>query len=132
MNCFACLLEAPLNYREIAMTIDIIDVNENLRRITLAGRLDIPGTDEIATRFAAAAASAARRVVVDLTAVSFLASIGIRALIANARALQAKGGRMVLFIGGNDMVAKTLETTGIDVLIPMFTDAAEAEKAAVN
>ena len=38
---------------------------------------------------------------------------------------------MVLFVGGNPAVTKTLEATGIDALIPMFADAAEAEKAAL-
>lgn len=111
------------------MAIEHIDVSETLRHITITGRLDIPGTDEIATKFAALAASANRRVVVDLSAVSFLASIGIRAIITNAKALQARGGRMVLVVGDNVTVAKTLETTGIDALIPMFSDAASADKA---
>ena len=113
------------------MTISHEDINENLRRISISGRLDIAGTDEIATRFAALAASAKRRVIVDLSAVSFLASIGIRSLIANAKALQQRGGKMVLFVGDNATVTMTLETTGIDTLIPMFADAAEAEKAAI-
>ena len=69
--------------------------------------------------------------VVDLTAVTFLASIGIRALITNAKALQQRGGKMVLFVGENAAVAKTLETTGIDALIPMFSDALAAEKEAL-
>ena len=112
------------------MTIRFQDITENLRRISISGRLDIAGTDEIATTFAALAASARRRVIVDLSAVSFLASIGIRALIANAKALQNRGGKMVLFVGDNASVRMTLEITGIDALIPMFNDAAEAEKAA--
>ena len=113
------------------MTIDFDDSKDNLRRITISGRLDIPGTDEIATKFSALAASAQRRVVVDLKAVSFLASIGIRAIISNAKALQQRGGKMVLFVGDNATVATTLEITGIDDLIPMFSDAAEAEQAAL-
>lgn len=122
----------PSDTRGIAMAIEIMDVNEKLRRIALTGRLDIAGTDEIATTFAAAACSGGRRVVVDMTAVSFLASIGIRALISNAKALQSNGGRMVLFVGGNKTVAKALETTGIDALIPVFADATRAEKAVLN
>jgi anti-anti-sigma factor len=113
------------------MAITFEDVNETLRRIALSGRLDIPGTDEVATKFAALATAGARRVVVDLTAVSFLASIGIRALLINAKSLQQKGGRMVLHVGGNAAVSRTLEATGIDALIPMYADAAEAEKAAL-
>jgi anti-anti-sigma factor len=113
------------------MTINFEDVNENFRRIAITGRIDILGTDAIATKFTALSATANRRVVVDLSAVSFLASIGIRALISNAKALQQRGGRMVLLVGDNAAVAKTLESTGIDTLLPMFTDAVEADKAAL-
>jgi anti-sigma B factor antagonist len=113
------------------MSIDFEDVSDNFRRISIGGRLDIPGTDAISTSFAALAASSNRRVVVDLTNVTFLASIGIRALITNAKALQMRGGKMVLFVGDNGAVARTLETTGIDTLIPMFTDAAKADEAAI-
>lgn len=113
------------------MAIDFDDSKENLRRITITGRLDIPGTDEIATKFAALSASAQRRVVVDLSAVSFLASIGIRAIITNAKAVQQRGGKMVLFVGDNTTVATTLDVTGVDDLIPMFADAGEAEQAAL-
>jgi anti-sigma B factor antagonist len=115
--------------RDVAITFE--DVNESLRRIALSGRMDIPGTGEIETRFAALASASARRVVVDLTAVSFLASIGIRALISNAKALQQKGGRLVLHVGQNEAVAKTLVATGIDALIPMYQDVGEAERAAL-
>lgn len=121
----------PIIRMQSIMAIEFLDISDTLRRISITGRLDIAGTDEIANKFAALAASADKRVVVDLAGVSFLASIGIRAIITNAKALQHRGGRMVLFVGENSSVAKTLETTGIDTLIPMFTSAAEAEKAAV-
>ena len=72
------------------MSIQYSDDSYHFRRISISGRLDIAGTDAIATQFTALAASAPRRVIVDLTAVSFLASIGIRALITNAKALQQR------------------------------------------
>jgi anti-anti-sigma factor len=125
-----CLFQT--NYGiNLIMPIDFEDETDNLRRISITERLDIQGTEEIATKFAALTASAKRRVVLDLTNVTFLASIGIRAVITNAKALQQRGGKMVLFVGNNKAVTKTLEATGIDVLIPMFADAAEAEKAAL-
>lgn len=113
------------------MAITYEDVSESFRRIALSGRLDGPGTAEIATKFAALATAAKYRVVVDLTGVSFLASIGIRAVLSGAKAAQRNGGRMVLYVGGNSAVTKTLEATGIDALIPTFADAADAEKAAL-
>jgi anti-anti-sigma factor len=113
------------------MSIEFDDSKENIRRITISGRLDIPGTDQIATKFSALSASAQRRVVVDLTGVSFLTSIGIRAIITNAKALQHRGGKLVLFVGDNAVVSKTLEATGIDDLIPMYDNISEAEVAAL-
>lgn len=109
--------------------ISFEDVNENFRRISISGRLDILGNDAIAQKFTTLAATASRRVVVDLSNVSYLASIGIRALITNAKALKQRGGKMVLFVGNNAVVTKVLETTRIDVLIPMFADAAAADQA---
>jgi len=113
------------------MSIDFLDVDENLRRITLDGRLDIQGTEAISMKFTALASTAKRSVVVDLVAVNFLASMGIRELITNAKALQKRGGRMTLFVGDNALVAKILETTNINELLPMFANLAEAEKAAI-
>lgn len=108
------------------------DLNENLRLITISGRLDIEGTNEIETAFAALACTENKRIIVDLTAVSFLASFGIRALISNAKAQQRRGGRMVLLVGENVNVSKTLEATGIDALLPMFSEISEASTAALS
>ncbi len=113
------------------MPIEHIDVSDTLRRVSLTGRLDIAGTEAISLQFTAVAASSQRRIVVDLSAVNFLASIGIRAIVANARAIQQRGSRMVLFVGDNAAVAKTLEATGIDTVIPMFTELSAAEQAAL-
>jgi len=113
------------------MPIDFEDCSNQLRRITLTGRLDLAGTAEIDSKFAALSAAAQRRVLVDLTGVTFLASIGIRSLITNAKAQQNRGGRMVLLVGDNAPVARTLEATGIDALIPIFTSFTEAEQAAL-
>jgi anti-anti-sigma factor len=111
--------------------ISSIDVGDNFRRIAILGRLDIAGSDSISLKFAAFSVATGKRVLVDLSGVTFLASIGIRSIISNAKALQARGGRMVLFVGGNAPVSKTLETTGVDALIPMFADAGQAEAAAL-
>lgn len=111
------------------MPIDFEELSTNFRLIKLSGRLDIPGTGEIEGKFAALASTDKHRIVVDLTAVSFLASIGIRTLISNAKAQQQRGGKMVIFVGDNAAVAKTLELTGIDALIPMFKTMGEAEQA---
>jgi anti-anti-sigma factor len=105
------------------------DTSHDVRRISLSGRLDTAGSEEIADELASLAASAHRGVVVDLSQVTFLSSMGIRALISAAKARQANGGRMVLLVDGSDVVVRTLEATGVDELIPVYDDAEDAERA---
>jgi anti-sigma B factor antagonist len=114
------------------MPITFDDSTEAVRRIQLSGRLDIPGIEAVSAAFAELSVSTGRHVVVDLSGVTFLVSFGIRELITNAKAIQQRGGRMVICVGGNGAVSKTLETTGIDTLIPTFADTAQADAAALG
>jgi anti-sigma B factor antagonist len=113
------------------MSISHEDIGENLRRIVISGRLDIPGTDEIATKLAALSNSTKKGVVVDLTSLQFLASIGIRALISSAKTVKQRGGKMVLVVLSGSSVVLSLEATGVNELIPVFKSAADAERAAL-
>lgn len=113
------------------MSITYDDVGNDLRRISITGRLDLPGTDSIAAKLVELTAAPKKGVVVDLSALRFLASIGISALITSAKAVQQRGGKMVLVVSEGSSVGMSLEATGVDELIPVFDDASEAEKAAV-
>ena len=114
------------------MPITFEDTNDVLRHIRLTGRLDIPGIDAISQTFTQLSEHSKRGNVVDLSGVTFLVSFGIRELIANAKLIQQRGGRMVVFVGDNKAVYKTLETTGIASLIPTFIDAVQADRAALE
>jgi anti-anti-sigma factor len=113
------------------MPISYDDVGDKLRRIVITGRLDMPGTDSVAARLEELIAAPNKGVVVDLSSVNFLASIGIRALITSAKAVQQRGGKMVLVVNGGSSVLMSLEATGVDQLIPVFKNTADAERAAV-
>jgi anti-anti-sigma factor len=101
------------------------DLPGGIACVALDGRLDAAGADAIGTRFTAATAAAGRPVVVDLSGVSFIASLGIRLLIANARALSQKGTAMVLY-GASEDVGSVLRDAAIDQLIPCVDTQAEA------
>lgn len=113
------------------MSISYEDIGNDLRRIAISGRLDMPGTDSVASQLVELTAAPKKGVVVDLSAVRFLASIGIRALITSAKAVQHRGGKMVLVVSDGSTVRMSLEATGVDELIPVFASAADAERAAV-
>ena len=114
------------------MPISFDDADETLRYIRLTGRLDMTGIDAISEIFTELSVATHRQVIVDLSGVNFLVSFGIRELITNAKLIQQRGGRMIIFVGDNKAVLKTLETTGIDTLIPTFVDAAQADRAALE
>jgi anti-anti-sigma factor len=113
------------------MSISFNDVGSNLRRIMIDGRLDMAGTDSISAKLVELTAVAGKRIVVDLTGLRFLASIGISALITSAKAVQKHGGKLVLVVTPGSPVAMSLDATGVDELIPVFSTSSEAESAAV-
>ncbi|MEI6762151.1 MAG: STAS domain-containing protein [Betaproteobacteria bacterium] len=122
-------LQIPNKY---AMPITFEDAHDDLSRIRLTGRLDIPGIDAISETFTQLSHHSKPGIVVDLSGVTFLVSFGLRELITNAKLIQQRGGRMVIFVGDNKAVYKTLETTGIASLIPTFTDPEQADRAALD
>jgi anti-anti-sigma factor len=111
------------------MSISYEDVASDLRRIVISGRLDMPGTDSVAAQLAELTAAPKKAVIVDLSQLKFLASIGIRALISSAKDVQKRGGRMALVVNKASTVMMSLEATGVDELIPVFASGADAEKA---
>ena len=113
------------------MPISHSDVGNDLRRIVITGRLDIPGTDSVSSALEKLVAEPKKAVIVDLSTLRFLASIGIRALITSAKTVQQRGGKMVLVVDGDPSVLMSLQATGVDQLIPVFMNAAEAERAAI-
>jgi anti-anti-sigma factor len=113
-------------------TITHEDTGEDLRRIVISGRLDTPGTNEVAPAFAELADAPFRAVIVDLSGVEFAASIFIGQLIANAQAVKARGGHMVVLASGTGIVMMTLKTGGIDRVIPVYQYAHEAHMGALR
>ena len=111
------------------MSISFEDVASDVRRIVISGRLDMPGTDSVASQLAQLAAAPKKGVVVDLSHVRFLASIGIRALISSAKDVQKRGGKMALVVNKASTVMMSLDATGVDDLIPVYTTLEDAEKA---
>lgn len=113
------------------MSISYVDVGEQLRRIEISGRLDVEGTNSVASQLVELTQAPKKGVVVDLSSLRFLASIGIRALITSAKAVKERGGKMVLVVDKGSTVMMSLKATGIDQLVPVFGTISDAERAAV-
>ena len=78
--------------------------------------------------FLHALAGSRRALVVDLSKVSFLASMGIRLLVIGAKTVASKGGKIVL-LDPDPNIESVLTTAGIDSVIPIHHDRASAVAA---
>jgi anti-anti-sigma factor len=94
------------------------ELDGGITNVVLRGRLDTNGAGSIDLRFSAVA-GARRAIVVDLSGVDFLGSLGIRVLLTGAKAVQRKGGRLVI-VTPIGMVSTVLKMAGIEDLIPIF------------
>jgi anti-anti-sigma factor len=110
------------------MDIEAEDLENGITKIVLAGRMDIAGVQEIDLKFTALTTTRKGGFIVDLSQVTFLASIGIRALLINAKAADRRGGKMVLF-NPAPPVENVLKSSGIRQIIPTFSDLDEARDA---
>jgi anti-anti-sigma factor len=102
------------------MEIATEELPGGITRVILAGSMDIAGAAAIDLRMNVIA-GAHKIVLVDLRRVSFIGSMGLSSLVAPARAIKSRGGKMVLF-GPNEMVAQVLKTSAIDTVIPVYND----------
>ena len=109
------------------MTIETETSDDRLFLVRLAGRMDAQGTQEIEPAFVDQAC-AQSAVVVDLHAVDFLASVGIRTLLVVAKAVSKRGGKMVLLNPG-PMITNILEVSGVDGFIPIHRSIDDARRA---
>jgi anti-sigma B factor antagonist len=103
------------------MELTYRELENQVRLIELSGQLDVVGVGQVETRFAGHCSGDNLHVLVDMSAVAFMASIGIRMLILNAKSVARRGGKMALVIPAGK-VRETLELAAIDSVLPIFDD----------
>ncbi|WP_296492911.1 STAS domain-containing protein [Rhodoferax sp.] len=106
------------------MKVSVTHPKENISRIVLDGRLDVAGAQAAEAEFNAALA-ANPNVIVDLAKVPFIASLGIRLLVAGAQTCAKLDGKMVL-MNPDDLSKRILKTTGIDQIVTICSGLDEA------
>jgi anti-sigma B factor antagonist len=106
------------------MPIEIQELDGNVARVVLSGRIDIAGAHAIDMPMSIVAGTR-RAVVIDLSAVEFMASMGLRTIVVSAKAIMNKRGKVVL-LSPQPQVEEVITVSGIDDLIPICRDEAEA------
>ena len=80
-------------------------------RLALSGEIDMSTIDELRRRTADTLAEATDTVVLDLAAVTFLDSSGLRLMLQLNREVKERGGRFVV-MPGDGPVSRLFELTG--------------------
>jgi anti-anti-sigma factor len=98
--------------------LEATDDDPDARRIVLSGEIDLGAQDELLAVFARELAGPSKQVIVDLTAVTFLDSTGINALLTGHRDAQAAGKGFVV-VPGSQQVMHALTVTGVDQVLDL-------------
>jgi anti-anti-sigma factor len=109
------------------MEIVASEIGSSAARVALSGRLDIAGAEVVALPLATLA-GAKQGLIIDMSGVSFIASIGIRHLVLAAKAQSRRGGRLVL-LNPSSLVVEVLTTSALTSLLPIVRSEAEAASA---
>lgn len=109
------------------MEIAVEELAGGITKINLQGRFDTTGAVVVELPFNKIVTEKTR-VMVDLSAVSFLASYAIRVLLVGAKIVGGKGGRLVILCPDNN-VGKVLKTAQMDALIPIHPTESAARSA---
>lgn len=103
------------------------DVSAGVHQVTLSGFLDAAAVAKLEVGFQAVVASSNKSAIVDMTAVEFCGSLGVRMLLAAARVAERRGRRMII-AGARPEVLEVFETVGLTTLIPVAGSVAEARE----
>lgn len=106
------------------MRIEQQDIEGGIHKMTLNGSLDIEGASAVELPFNEVAETH-KKVIVDMTGVDFLASIGIRVLVKAAKTIGSRGGRLAVF-NPNEAARSVLASTGVDSIVFVVDDEAAA------
>lgn len=109
------------------MQLHIIRADDAITHVAILGRLDIQGVNSIQDQFVFNTAARRKATLVDLSQVTFIASLGMGMLVSAAKNLQRQGSKMVL-LRPTVLVRHALEAAGIHQVIPI----AREEEAALQ
>ena len=109
------------------MKLEYTELKDGIRLIKLEGRLDLNGTYSIEVQFVNRCAGDKVRVLVDLSGVDYISSVGIPMLVNTAKSVMSQGGKLA-FLKPQENVVKVLELVGVTQVIPIYYD----QKTAIN
>lgn len=110
----------------MSLDIHIAPADHFSQRVTLGGRLDTHTYQELDRQLAPVLASAINSLVLDLAALEYISSAGVRSIFKARKALAARGGK-VLVVNPQPQIQKVFDVVKAVPLNEIFTTVAEAD-----
>ncbi len=98
------------------MKIDLLNSSDQSVKLALAGRLDLQGQQIFETELPAFILKDTKDVILDLSEMDFIASIGMRSFVSLAKKLHEKNGELIL-CNMQEIVYDTFVTTGLHQIL---------------
>src|SRR5262245_39254965 len=103
------------------MELEIKDRSDQITHLAVRGRLDTDGVGKIELQFTSHTVPRGKPLLLDMSEVTFLSSLGLRMLLTVAKALDRRGAKMAL-LNPQPPVREILRLSGFDQLIPVHQD----------
>ena len=111
----------------MATTFAVVEAAESFTHVAIIGALDLASTREIELRFTASTAGRHKSVIIDMSQVPFIASVGIGLLIQVSRTLATDRQSLVL-LAPSEMIEHTIRIARLDTVIRMVKTIEEARE----
>jgi len=107
------------------MEITILERDDGITHIVLAGRLDTTAAEELGADISAAATEQNRPAIIDVSGIEFLASMGIGTLLAISKRM-TKAGYKLIVLNPQGMVDVVLKASKLNKVMSIVHDLDEA------
>ena len=94
--------------------------------VTLDGECDLNTGRQLRDVLTSEVSRGAQRLIVDLSALTFMDSTGMQVLLSTRSVLAVRGGTLVL-VAPQPVVARILELTGANKIIPVYDSLEDAQ-----
>lgn len=110
------------------MSITAVEISESLTFLKIEGSMNHAAVQKMESDFLTLTAGRKKPVILDLSAVDFIASMGMRLLIEAAKDLAHEDAKIAVF-GTRPAIAKVLEAAGMGHVLTLAGDEAAARAA---
>lgn len=111
------------------MEVTVVESPDGFTRVAISGRLDVDGVAAASSVFDRDVVARRRPTIVDVSQVSFVASLGMGLFVSAAKALQRFDAQLVL-LRPQALVESALRAAGLDGVLPIAPDEADAVREA--